>query len=187
MSRTEKFPVEIHVLAYELHVKGSSYADIVPELDKYCRKHLKRPGPSLRALHKWRVTDDWAAQDELLKAQLAEKRRSELVTEKQEILERLGTIADTTFRQYVEQVDEGVRVPPSQAIYALIQLEALRHKLLKEGAEGPDIQKILKAALQPLINIFEQEILRRPLNDTEIEKLLERLQEEIQKRGKGKS
>jgi len=187
MGRTEKFPVEIRNLAYELHVKRPSYADIVHELDLYCRKHLKRPGPSLRILHTWRKTDTWAAQDELLKTQLAEQRRSELVEEKQGILERLRTIADTTFRQYMEQVDEGVRIPPSQAVYALIQLEAFRHKLFAEGARGPDIAKILKGILQPLINIFEQKVLGRPLSDNEIEKVLAALQKEIGNRGGSKS
>lgn len=188
--RSKSYPSEVRALAYELHAKGLSLQASARKggnLDKYCRKHLNRPGPSWRTVWKWSQADDWAAQDELLKAQLAETRRSELVEEKQGILERLGTIADTTFRQYMEQVDEGVRIPPGQAVYALIQLEAFRHKLFAEGAQGPDIAKILRGILQPLINIFEQKVLGRPLSDIEIEKVLAALQKEIGNRGGTKS
>jgi len=183
MNKAKIFPVDVHALAYELHTRRLPYADIVAELAKYCRKTLKRAGPALRTIKLWKKTDGWDAQDELLKTQLAEQRRSELIEEKQGILDRLKIIAETTFRQYMEQMDEGVRIPPGQAVYALVQLEAFRHKLFAEGAQGPDIGKILKTILQPLINIFEQIVLRRPMTDSEIEKVLEALQKEIGKRG----
>ncbi len=154
MSKPKAYPQEVRVLAYKLHSQGRSRAEIEAELDVYCRKRLKRSGPTKRAIDQWRVDDNWAAQDELAKVDLTEKLKIQVVEEKLGILKRLGHMAETTYHQYLEQIKEGVRITPGQAIYALVELERERLKLMEGQAKGPNIRKIIESVMEPFIEIL---------------------------------
>lgn len=177
MARSKKFPDVVRTSAYNLHTKGYSHAAIQFELDKFCRDHYNRAGPSLRTVHQWAIDDNWAAQDEATKAQLIEKTKEDAVEEQLAILDRLKCIENQTFQEYFDQRKEDVRLTRGQALYALIELTRLRHGLLKQSAKGPDVKKIVAGAMGPLFDILEEVL--GPVFTQNREKILERLQAKI--------
>ena len=176
--RSKAFPNEVRILAYNLHRKGLNDAAILSELDKYCREKYTRKGPSQRALSNWKIQDDWNTQEELDKAALIEKMRPQLIEEQAKALERLSDMAQRTYKHYLDQVEkEDVRITPGQAIYALIELERTRLRMLDKGSKGPDIRKILESALEPFIRILKQELGQQFTEKQDV--ILTRLEQEV--------
>jgi hypothetical protein len=153
---SKKYPPEIRTLAYTLHGKGFLRPQIAAQLDDYCRKKLKMQGPTTRTIDQWRIEDDWEAQDEIAKSDLAEKLRARVVDEKLSTLERYSKLISTTYDQYLQQVKEGVRLSPGQAIYALVELERERLKIMEGQSKGPNVRKILESAMEPFVEILRK-------------------------------
>lgn len=155
---SKKYPPEVRDLAYTLHTRGLSRPEIQIQVNDYCRKKLKWPGPTLRTLDQWRVEDDWEAQDELLKADVATKLRERAVKDKVEALEDLDYLVKALFSQLKEQILEGVRVPLNQGMFGWKEMLRDYLKLLEEHSKGVDVRKLLKSAMGPFIEILQEEL-----------------------------
>lgn len=177
MLKSKGFPQEIRVYAYVLHARGFSHRAIHLQLTKISKKKFKCDPPSERTINSWSVEDKWKAQDEATKAALIEKRKGELVDQKSKILDQFTEISDTLFSQFTEQVKEGVRVGPVQAVYALMQLDQIRLRHIDDSANSPDVKEIVKAAVEPLFEII-REVMGQVFADKEAE-ILERLEGRI--------
>jgi len=150
------YPPEVRELAYILHTRGFSRAEIQVQVHDYCRQKLKYPGPRGRTLEQWRVVEDWEAQDELMKAEVSSRLRAKVVDEKLASLEQYNQLKILLYQQIRDQAAEGVRPSPGQAIYALIEVERERQRLLGDQAKGVDIRMILESAMEPFVDILKQ-------------------------------
>lgn len=174
-----EYPTEVHAAAYRLHAQGKSYADICRELDKYCQKNHKRTGPSVRAIATWAKKDDWAAQDELAKADLINEARESSVQEQLDILAKLKKLEDEALDDFYSQNKEKLRMSRGQALYGALEITRLRNQLLKQSSKGIDVRKILESAMEKFVKILRQ-VLGTAFTDKESE-IFDLLEKEVLK------
>lgn len=158
---TRDFPLWVHQKAYLLHRQGLSCEKIHKELDKECRRRLKRPAPIDRTLDAWAKKDKWKENDRIAAESARKKLLAKLEEAEGKAIEEHAELAGILRSQLLDQLrpsekgGENIRVSIPVALQHFLMLDKELSRKIREGGSEQDIQELLNQILEPLFDILK--------------------------------